>query len=365
MAFLPTHILEAAGLPAGTSAADFIEWLRSTQSDFLDGLLGSDHSKDAALLSLETMGQYVVRVVRQVVVPQERFCRVHFDGLALPVLVALLRDPSTEVPLATDMESLILWGILQHGSPIGAVCTQGSEGMKLDWRVQSKGLAVVAYPLPHSEDVSRSVSALFGLEDVGLGSTVAIGPVVASATELHIGAPTRVLSVVQARLFFEAVASEHPKWRFLSFYRLLENAYLANVKRVLLADFEKDAGRAVEAAKKKLQSEVNQLLDLMTEVDLEAEFMAFGTVFDELVSANNQYLIALDRGAEDDPLYRGGAAKKAVLRFYKTRCSIAHAGTSSVIFEQMPDSVAAMSALLPSVEAIVLKSLRITATAGV
>ena len=144
-------------------------------------------------------------------------------------------------------------------------------------------------------------------------------------------------------------------------YRLLENAYLTNIKSVLLADFDKDAARAVEEARKKLQSEVNQLVDLMTEGRLEAEFLQFNSDFEDQIAAGNQYVIAIDRSAQSEPLYRSEVPKKAVLRFYKMRCSIAHAGTSSVIFEQMPDAIAAARALLPAVEAIVLKSLAISA----
>lgn len=357
---LSDQFCDEAGVPRGTSLGDFLDGLRGAPHDCLDGLLGTDEGKTAAIGSLAELGQYSVRVVRQLAGVQEKYCVVQIDGEASPVRLALLGDcESGSFP--TDMENLILWGIAQSASLIGTVWTGDIGRRTLDWRRRAKGLAVIAEPLPVRDQVSRTVASLFGLEDGGLGSTAVLDPVSAMATDIRVGAPTRAFSSVQARLFFEAVATSHPKWRFLSFYRLLENAYLTNIKSVLMAEFERDAARAVAEAGKKLQSEVNQLIDLMTERHLEADFIAFNTEFENLIASGNHYIIALDRSAQTDALYGGReVAKKAVLRFYKMRCSIAHAGTSSVIFEQMQDSLQATTALLPSVEEIVLASLAIS-----
>jgi hypothetical protein len=161
-------------------------------------------------------------------------------------------------------------------------------------------------------------------------------------------------------LCFEATTTADPKWRFLSLYRILENAYLSKIKQGLFNEFDGDAERAVAEAGKKLQSEINQLINLMAETGLEPEFVAFNQKFDTLLTANNRYIHALDRSAQSDQNYRADIPKKAILRFYKIRCSIAHAGTSSVIYEQLSDAGDAMKALLPDVEAIALKSLAIT-----
>ncbi len=356
---IPDQFCDEAGLPRGTSAIDFVEGLRASTVDPLDGLLGSDEGKTAAVASLAQIGNYEVRVVRQASVPQEKFCKIHIEGEATPVQVALLAGCDA-ASFPTDMENLILWGILQPLSLIGTSWIDGVNGRRVDWRRRAKGMAVVALPLPVRNAVVHTVAGLLGLEDGGLGSSPALSPVCAAATELHVAAPTRAFSAVQARLFFESVTANTPKWRFLSFYRLLENAYLSNIKSVLLQEFDKDAARAVDDARKKLASEVNQLVDLMTEGRMEAEFEAFNQEFDTLIAGGNQYITALDRGAQSEALYRQEVAKKAVLRFYKMRCSIAHAGTSSVIFEQMSDSVPATTALLPAVEAIALKSLAVT-----
>ena len=356
---LTDQFCDEARVPRGATPEDLLEYLRTAGHDCLDGLLASDDAKSAAIASLAQIGRYSVRVVRQLGNWQEKYCSVHIDGEASEVRVALLGNCQTPA-FPTDMENLIFWAIIQPGSVIGSTWFDTAEGRSLEWRKRMQGLAVVAEPLPTQDFVGRTVAALFGLEDSGIGSAPLLGSVSANATELHIAAPTRALNPVQARLFFEAVATNHPKWRFLSFYRILENAYLTNIKKVLIDEFDKDAGRAVEEAKKKLQSEVNQLVDLMTENHIDTEFLAFNAEFDCQIAAGNQYITALDRGAQSEALYRSEVSKKAVLRFYKMRCSIAHAGTSSVIYEQLQDSADAMIALLPSVEAIALKSLSIS-----
>jgi hypothetical protein len=161
-------------------------------------------------------------------------------------------------------------------------------------------------------------------------------------------------------LLREAATVAYPKWRCLSLYRILENAYLTNIKQTLVAEFDVDAGRALDVAKKKVSSEVMQLVSLAEDADLGGEFLRFNLEVDALIAANNQFITKLDKGAEADPLYGSQELfKKGVLRFYKLRCAIAHAGTSSVIYEQFSDADAAATALLPSIEAIALKSLKI------
>lgn len=357
---LSDKFCDDAGLPRQTSAADYLEMHGAASTSKIDGLLATDESKAAAIASFQNISQYNIRVVQQLAHIQEKYLKVHFDGEANPVQVALLNDCQRDA-FPTDMENLILWGIFQPDSPLATSWIEGADGRMLDWRNLAKGLAIVAQPHPIRDEVTHTVAALLGLKDGGLGSSATLAPVAEQANELHIGAPVSTLNQVQARLFFEAVATNHPKWRFLSFYRLLENAYLTNIKKVLLAEFDNDAGRAIEDAKKKLQSEVNQLVDLMKQLQLDAEFISFNSEFENQIAAGNQYAIALDRGAQEEALYRSQETqKKAVLRFYKMRCSIAHAGTSSVIFEQMPDAMSAAAALMPTVEAIVLKSLAVT-----
>ncbi len=103
-----------------------------------------------------------------------------------------------------------------------------------------------------------------------------------------------------------------------------------------------------------------QLVTLAEDADLTNEFQLFNAKIDVLKNARNHFITKLDMGAASDGLYGAPELfKKGVLRFYKLRCSIAHAGTSSVIYEQFADADQAVTQLLPEIEAIALKSLKI------
>ena len=356
---LTNQFCDELGIPRESTPADLISFVESSGRDPLDGLLANEDAREAALAFLGQGTGYCVRVVRQLAPTQQKYCKVQIDGETSPVLVALMEDCTDSLP--TDMENLILLAILQEKFNLVVSWGDGPGGRVFNWRGKTAGMAIVAEPSPHKTEVARTIAAVFGFEDAGLGLSIAPPSIAQSATNIHIGSPTRHFSEVQARLVFEAASVSHPKWRFLSLYRILENAYLRNIREALLDDFEKDASKAVEEAKKKLSSEVNQLINLMKSQQLDAQFLAFNVEFESQLAQHNRYVTALDKNAETDANYGNkDAAVKAVVRFYKMRCSIAHAGTSSVIYEQLPDANAATIALLPAVEAIAYGSLNIS-----
>jgi hypothetical protein len=347
------------GLEHGSGPAHLIELLRLGGRDYMDGILTSEDSLNAAEDSLRLLGDYSVQIVSQVGTVHNKYSKLHLEGETLPSLIALFGDEEPEDGYPTDMENLILWAVIQPGSILGSAWVDTGKGRFLNWRKQLRGCAIVAEPHSSATSFSSSIAAIFGLNYAGMSSVATAAAVAAEASEVHIRAPGRPLEAVQAKLFFEAVTISHPKWRFLSLYRILENAYLSNIKKALISAFDMDATRAVEDAKKKLQSEVNQLISLMTEIGMESEFQSFDAAFEVLLAQGNRYCHALDRNAREEPQYGQGLDKKAVVRFYKMRCSIAHAGTSSVIYEQLSDADSATVALLQSVEAIALRSLGI------
>jgi hypothetical protein len=345
----------------GSSPTDLIYLLEASGRDPFFGLLTTEDGRIAAAAFFESANNYVIRIVKQLAPPQQKFCKVEIDGQPSAVLVALLGLCENELP--TDMENLILLAIFQEKLGLAGAWCDGPGGRVLNWRGRIAGLAIIAEPIPIKPEVALTVAAVFGLEDAGLGVSSAPTPITHSAAQIVIGAPTRYFSEVQGRLVFEASSVTHPKWRFLSLYRILENAYLRNIKKALLDDFDRDATRSVDEAKKKLSSEINQLIDLMKSQQLDAQFIAFNDEFDRQLAAQNRYITAIDKNAETDGNYGNrDVAIKAVVRFYKIRCSIAHAGSSSVIYEQLYDANSGTIALLSAVEAIILKSLNITAT---
>jgi len=359
MDVLTNQFCDELEIARGSRAADLINFVETSGRDPLDGLLATEIARTAALAFLEQVDGYCARVVRQLAPTQQKYCKVQIDGETSPVLVALMEDCASALP--TDMENLILLAILQEKLNLEGSWGDGPGGRVLNWRGKTAGFAIVAEPLPHKLEVARTVAALFGLEDAGLGLAVAPPSIAQFAANIYIGSPTCHFSEVQGRLVFEAASVTHPKWRFLSLYRILENAYLKKIRDVLLDEFDKDASKAVEEAKKKLSSEINQLISLMNGQQLETQFIAFNDEFERQLAMHNRYVTALDKNAETDLNYGNkNLAVKAVVRFYKMRCSIAHGGTSSVIYEQLPDANAATIALLPAVEAIAHKSLNIS-----
>lgn len=344
------------GINEGSSPEELFALLHQGNLDPFDGLFSDEDSRQNALTFFNQLNEYNIRVVRQVGPPQERYCKIAISGEARPVLVALIGECRDALP--SDMENLIGWVLLFKKNDLGARWIDDSSGRFLSWRSAATGLAIIAEPAPTDVAVSRTIAAMLCLDDAGHGIAAAPPSLTHSASEVLVG---RTFTDVQARLVFEAMSVSQPKWRFLSLYRILENAYLTNIKNALIEGFDRDADKAIEEAQKKLSSEVNQLISLMESKGLQDDFVAFNEAFDEKLALNNRFIHALDKSAKKEANYGNKqTAIKAVVRFYKLRCSIAHAGTSSVIYEQLTDANFAMNALLPYVESIVLKGLNVT-----
>jgi hypothetical protein len=357
MLVLENEMCAALGLTAGSTTDQLFENLGLREDNPLDGLLESEFAREAAARSLTELPGYELRVIPQTGVIQERFCTINISGFSKPVLVGMLSDnPETQLP--TALENLVFWAVI---GPLQAHWRAEPTGKISDWRAECRNKAIVAIPIGFAPPMLRTLCALFGLQHADIGSQGIVPPLVPSAATLNITAAIEFTSI-QARLLSEAASVQHPKWRCLSLYRILEHAYLENIKKILMAEFDSDATKAIDDARNRLGSEVSQLISLAEEANLKPEFLAFDEEFDQQYTLGNHFVIALDRSAKSEPLYKSREKyKKAVQRFYKLRCSIAHAGTSSVIYEQFQDADQGVSNLLKTIEAIALKSLRITA----
>lgn len=357
---LSNEMCIATGLALGATAHELLELVGASPYDVLDGLVATEQARADVEQSLAERDSYGLLVVPQVGLIQERFCTVQVDGQSLPILVGMVsNDIAPNIP--TALENLIFWALVHPTLPWHDQWRETTSGQVSNWRRLVCGQAILAIPVEMPIEGLRVVSAIFGLKHSEIRAAVPVSPLLAQTAAINIVVPPSNISVVQCRLLNEASSVAHPKWRCLSLYRILENAYLTNIKKSLLAEFDLDASKAIESAKKKVGNEVNQLVSLVEEADLKTEFEVFNIEYDNLISCGNQFIIRLDKGAENEPLYGSPERyKKAVLRFYKLRCSIAHAGTSSVIYEQFADADQAATALLPSIEAIALKSMNIS-----
>lgn len=361
MILLSPEMCRHAGLAEGSCADNLIAKLGDGFTDVLDGLLTTDDSRAAALQSLPNLPSYTLVSFAQVGSLEQQFVKFFLESCALPVLVGKIGSDEVVNPV-TEFENLLFWASIDTRFPLHSDWRNEDADFILNWRVSTKGKAIVAFPTSHdTAPLRRLTAALFSLEHSEI-SVARVGRTsLDSATAVTSRLQPDKFNATQARLVFEAISETNPKWRCLSFYRILENAYLANIKRILNDSFDFDAKTSLALAVKSVSSEVQQLLALTETLGLQAGFLNFNTAVEGLLAARNKFIEALDKSAREDRELYGHQElwRKAVLRFYKFRCSIAHGGTSSVIYEQFVDANAAALTLLPSIEKIAFGSLNL------
>ena len=243
---IPNRVCEIVGLSVGASASELIAYVRQHGAEFFDGLLASEESCLAVEASLTEALKFKIRIENQTQAIQNKFCSLQFKNGVAAIRVGLIGEVHTDLP-ATELEKLIVWTLVDSSFdwPEASV-NNGSP--PLNWRQALAGKAIIAEPNGSgmSKVDEQMVSAIFGLSYLGNIDATPTIPLVASASTLNADVVPHTFTPVQVRLLQECSSTQHPKWRFLSFYRLLENAYLSNVKNALLKEFDGDASSAVE-----------------------------------------------------------------------------------------------------------------------
>lgn len=355
---LPDRICEFFDLSAGSTVEAFLDILDVAYDERLDGLISSEETRNAVRSALTNQpDQTFLCEERETLTSSSRLVKFVLDGR--PSTFAMFGEIKSDTSIATALEVIAFRAIC--GGPtalLDKVIPPNTPA--LNWRRVFSHTAVICCDpgasKPH--EITRIAAALFGFRNADLPRSDPAESLIEEASQVVVEKDNDLWLMAKSRLLSEAVLQTQPKWRFLSFYRLVEHAYLTNVKRKLFAAFDEDAKAAVREAEKSLQSEPNQLVTLAEEADLAAEFLGFNAQFDELLKGENRYLHSIERSAAEEPLYKQREAyKKAVIRFYKLRCSIAHGGTSSTIFEDHKDANKALSGLMADVEAIAIRSL--------
>ncbi|MCG2583505.1 hypothetical protein [Massilia sp. TS11] len=362
---LPTPFCQYFQLGQGTTFEQFLDRLDFQYDDRLDGLLASEESRAAALESLATA--YDVEIARCVApVEKWRYSAVQSEGWTSHVwLLGNLEQSQGNLhdvlAVPTDLESLILHFLVADQRQWQGKLWNNPE--RVNWRSVLSGHALIACPRDpglNSANLRRLIAAIFKIEHAELPRITVASSLIELASSITVKSSEVLNTLSKTKLLSEAVAEMHPKWRFLSFYRIVENAYLTNIKKRFIQSFDIDAKNAVKEAEKSLQSEMNQLNALAEENDLIPAFEPFNAQFDVLLAAQNRFIHSIERSASEEPLYKmQGTYKKAVVRFYKLRCSIAHGGTSSTIFEEHQDGNDALTSLMADVEAIAMKCLEL------
>jgi hypothetical protein len=361
MALLSQEMRACTGLAEGATAQDLIIKLDEGELNVLDGLLENEDSRASALQSLADLPSYTIETIAQIGIPRQKFFKLFVENYTLPVLIGFIGAEEVVNPI-TELENLLFWASIDTRTPLHNDWIQKDGASVINWRSATSGKALIAFP--ESNDLAplrRLIAALFSLQHADLPVSVVQSTAINNAVEVTLRGDAAYYSATQARLIFEAISESNPKWRCLSFYRILENAYLTNIKRIFNDSFDFDAKAALVVAQKSVSSEVAQLLTLTETLGMQTEFEKFNIVIEALISADNKFIEALDKSAREDKDLYGHREiwRKAVLRFYKLRCSIAHGGTSSVIYEQFADANVAALALLPSIEEVAFTSLKL------
>jgi hypothetical protein len=346
-------------LAVGSTVSDLLDQLDNQYDPRWDGLLQTEEGRAAARQSLVNFPDYVLEISQQTT-PTTRLYNVTLPGHVHPALVGLI-GLAQAAALPTALENLVFWGLIDGNLPWHNDMFQPGAAL-VPWRQAMSRVALVGCPraIPHQNQLRRVLAALFALTHVDLPKARMSGSVLSTVNDLSAVLEDSGTSVTKVRLLSDAIAEVNPKWRFLSFYRIVEHAYLSNIKKILVKEFERDAKGAVKRAADSLSSEPNQLVTLTESINLRAEFAAFSAEVDALLALGNQFMSQVDDGARGESLYGAhDQYKKGIIRFYKLRCSIAHGGTSSVIFEEFSDADDAAIYLMKKVETIALNSMGI------
>jgi hypothetical protein len=362
---LPAPFCQYFQLAQGTTLEQFLNGVDFLYDDRLDGLLASEESRTAALQSFAIA--FDVEIARCVApVERWRYSTVQLEEWTSHVwllgnLEHVQGNLGQVIAVPTDLESLILQFLL-----VAPAEWQGklwNDQDRVNWRQALSGHALIACPRDpghNSAKLRRLVAAIFQMEHAELPRIAVASSLIELASSITVKSSEVLNTLSKTKLLSEAVAEMQPKWRFLSFYRIVENAYLTNIKKRLLLAYDVDAKNAIKEAEKSLQSEMNQLVALAEENGLIRVFEPFNAQFEVLLAAQNRFIHSIERGASDEPLYKmQGIYKKAIVRFYKLRCSIAHGGSSATIFEEHQDGNDALMSLMVDVEAIAMKSLEL------
>lgn len=192
-----------------------------------------------------------------------------------------------------------------------------------------------------------------------------VTPAWVGQSQIVVGADSLILRTVAPSyndLFVEMLYEPKVKWRFLSMYRVLEHGYLSSVFEGIKSTFLQNPKQSLTDALEALESELNQLTNLVESEDLTTHFEEFHDAFDAQKRGLNKYACAIDRSVEKSGWLKRSPKKwqKGVMLFYKLRCSIVHAGMGTPVYEGFDDAADCLNGLLVKCESVSLGFLHIT-----
>lgn len=164
-----------------------------------------------------------------------------------------------------------------------------------------------------------------------------------------------------SRLLDKALKESNARWRFLQFYRLLEQGYLEVILGTISAEFLHDPKQALKQAEKATSSELEQLKNLISSEGLDIYFEFIYDDLEEAARSGNKFATRVNAKANTT----GGIAKRdrGAAAVYAIRCAIAHAGVRDIYYEQFQDADVAVGRILSAFEEAVFHFLGVTLAA--
>ena len=343
---LPTHIASLLGLQATAGKDEFSNRLFE-YSTGCNGLLASDEAREFVCGLLSSPQTYVFEnypsYLRNAT---PRYCEVYLDGnewFSLSVFSEI--ELSLSPPGKIEEEILARW-------------IADDKFSLQDWNTKLKGNALLKWA--STPPVAGTARFAFAYELISAICEAAVDERVsplfkASIVEITENNIQQQQSSIQ--LLGGALTEKNPKWRFLSLYRILENGYLGELLKKINTDFFYDPDRTLTEAQKSLKSEVAQFNEYVKSKNLESQFEDFSVRFDELIGKQDHFTHAIKRNIDGttDSNWKAG-----MIRAYKIRCAIAHAGSGDTYVELHPGWKASLEYLLPPLEEAALLSQGIT-----
>jgi hypothetical protein len=341
---LPMHVAASLGLSSAVELEQLREAIR-LRAPGAGPLFSSDGGK--YFVSIVETPETVEIEIGEPLYPraQWHYREVNLDANRCARVVEV---PSGEVADLPPVEAERL--LLRAWMVSARVCTDSGQ--------LRRNIVVIEWQPGLSEAIKEYVRGLVAVRPTtprGHG-----GCVWKTATIVDFRSGTRAFSHKEAtllrRLFVEACTEDVARWRFLSFYRILEHGYLESVLSGLTTRFYSEPKDALDSAQGAIKSEVEQLVRLVESHNLQAYFEEIWKINEWLIGNLNQFAILVKR--EADKKQYADLYKRGVAICYQVRCAIVHAGYA-VVFDRSPGAEEALSLHLPELERAVVHFLGI------
>jgi hypothetical protein len=165
---------------------------------------------------------------------------------------------------------------------------------------------------------------------------------------LELKQDSRILKGIFPKLLVDAISQKIIKWRYLDYiFVKLKESFMATPIE------------ALEVAKRALESEGQQFVNLVTSAGLQSFFEKLDDEIVTLKNDRNRFAWAIAEKVKKN-IKNKSKYEKGVYAAYAIRCAIAHAGTMDVFYERFEDADDAVKIILPTVEDAIVAFIGLT-----